>query len=203
MNIFKKILAGFLIAIGGYAFLKVGGIVGAFLFSFGIICVVNLQTPLYTGIAGTDEKFWTKIEVLVYNIIGAGIGAWLMHFTYDSVVLNNISPIIFNKLMSPLYVTLSKAIMCGVIVDISVFLAKRDNSVIPLLIGIPTFIMCGFNHSIADAFYFGIENNLILNYGIWKPLLYYLIVVVGNYIGCNIRQVCTKDNIFNNLFKKV
>ena len=86
--------------------------------------------------------------------------------------------------------------MCGVIVDISVFLSKRDNSVIPLLIGIPTFVACGFNHSIADAFYFGMEDNLILNYGFWKPLLYYLIVVIGNYIGCNIRQIFTRDNLF-------
>lgn len=203
MNIFKKFLAGFLIAIGGYAFLKVGGIAGAFLFAFGIIGVVKLETPLYTGIAGTNEKFWTKMEVLVYNIAGAAIGAWLMHFIHDVYVENNLTPIILNKVMSPWYVSLSKAIMCGVIVDISVFLAKRDNSVIPLLIGIPTFVASGFNHSIADAFYLGMDNTLFLNYGIWKPLLYYLIVVVGNYIGCNIRQVCTRDNLFENLFKKV
>ena len=203
MNILKKFFAGFLIAIGGYAFLKVGGIIGAFLFAFGIICVVKLQTPLYTGIAGTEEKFWTKMEVLALNIGGASLGAWLMHFTYDGVVLNNITPIIFNKLMSPWYVTLSKAIMCGCIVDISVFLSKRDNSVIPLLIGIPLFVICGFNHSIADAFYFGIEDNLFLNYGLWKPTIYYIIVVIGNYIGCNIRHIFTRDNLFENLFKKV
>ena len=188
-DILKKIFAGFLIAIGGYAFLKVGGIVGAFLFAFGIVCVVKLQTPLYTGIAGTEEKFLTKIEVLFLNIIGAVIGAWIMHFIHDGVVENNLTPIILNKIMSPWYVSLSKAIMCGVIVDISVFLAKRDNSVIPLLIGIPTFVASGFNHSIADAFYLGMDNTLILNYGIWKSLLYYIIVVVGNYLGCNIRRI--------------
>lgn len=199
MNILKEILAGFLIAIGGFAFLKVGGIIGAFLFAFGIICVVKLFTPLYTGIAGTNEKFGTKMEVLALNICGASLGALLMHFIYDPSVSDNIIPIVFNKITSPWYTTLVKAIMCGVIVDISVFLSKRDDSVIPLLIGIPTFVICGFNHSIADAFYFGIYDNLILDFGFIKPLIYYIIVVIGNYIGCNIRQIFTRDN----LFKKV
>jgi len=188
-NILKKIFAGFLIAIGAYAFLKVGAVIGAILFAFGIICVVKLQTPLYTGIAGTEEKFLTKMEVLFYNIIGAIIGVWIMRFTFDAEVLSNVSTIIFNKVSSPWYVSLSKAIMCGAIVDISVFLAKRDNSVIPLIIGIPTFVLCGFNHSIADAFYLGMYDNLILNLGWMKPLLYYIIVVIGNYIGCNIRRI--------------
>jgi len=199
MNILKKILAGFLIAIGGFAFLKVGGIVGAFLFAFGIICVVKLFTPLYTGIAGTNEKFGTKMEVLALNIGGASLGALLMHFIYDPTVSDNIIPIVFNKITAPWYTTLVKAIMCGVIVDISVFLSKRDNSILPLLIGIPTFVICGFNHSIADAFYFGIYDNLIIDFGFIKPLIYYIIVVIGNYIGCNIRQIFTRDN----LFKKV
>lgn len=185
----KKVFAGFLIAIGGYAFLKVGGVIGALLFAFGIICVVKLQTPLYTGIAGTEEKFGVKMEVLSYNILGAFIGALIMKFTCDLNVFSNVSDIVFTKISSPWYVSLSKAIMCGAIVDISVFLSKRDNSTIPLIIGIPTFVMCGFNHSIADAFYFSMYNDLILNLGIVKPLIYYIIVVIGNYIGCNLRRI--------------
>lgn len=192
MNTLKKYLAGFLIAIGGFAFLKVGGIVGAVLFAFGIIGVVKLQTPLYTGIAGTDEKFGTKMSVLFCNIAGAMIAACICLGTFDMTVINNAVNIVALKAATPWYASLMKAIMCGVIVDISVFLAKRDNSTIPLLIGIPTFVMCGFNHSIADAFYIGLAGE-VLNL---KVLLYYIIVVIGNYIGCNIRQVCTKDKLF-------
>ena len=39
-TIIDSILAGICISLGGVAFLKVGGIVGAVLFSFGLITVV-------------------------------------------------------------------------------------------------------------------------------------------------------------------
>lgn len=190
MKDLKIYLAGFLIAIGGFAFLKVGGIIGAILFAFGIIGVVKLQTPLYTGVAGTPIKLFTKFEILMGNICGALAAACILLLTLDTNVIENANNIVYAKINAPWYVSLMKAIMCGAIVDISVFLAKRDNSTIPLLIGIPTFVMCGFNHSIADAFYIGMG---CWHLGISKILLYYIIVVIGNYIGCNIRQIFTKD----------
>lgn len=190
MKILKDILAGFLIGIGGFAFLKVGGPIGALLFAFGIICVVKLQTPLYTGIAGTDEKFSRKMLILLGNIFGGMIAAGIMIFTLDNTVLDNAHTIMENKVNTLGFASFAKAIMCGAIVDISVFLAKRDNSVVPLLIGIPTFVMCGFNHSIADVFYICVGR--AWQFGIWNVLLYYVIVVVGNYLGCNIRKVFTE-----------
>lgn len=191
MKLLKDILAGFLIGIGGFAFLKVGGPIGALLFAFGIICVVKLQTPLYTGVAGTNEKFLRKMEILIGNIIGAEIAGVLMMCTLDHTVIDGARTIMETKVNTLGFASFAKAIMCGAIVDISVFLAKRDNSTIPLLIGIPTFVMCGFNHSIADMFYISICGAWS-KFSVWNVLLYYLIVVIGNYLGCNIRKVFTE-----------
>ena len=55
---------------------------------------------------------------------------------------------------------------------------------IGLIVGIPLFIMCGFVHSIADAFYY----TLALDLGEWtgQTLVVYLASIIGNFIGCNL-----------------
>ena len=50
IDIFRSsITAGILIALGGFVFLKVGGIVGACLFTFGLLGVIHYQDHLFTG----------------------------------------------------------------------------------------------------------------------------------------------------------
>ena len=183
----KGFLAGILITLGAFIYLNIGGAIGALLFAFGIICVVKLQIPLYTGIAGTDNKFLNKFVALMTNIAGAIFASFLLYLVAKPEVIDTAQTITLNKINSLWYITLIKAIFCGVIVDISVFLSKKDNSVIPLIFGIPLFILCGFNHSIADVGYIslGLSETVIS----WKLLIYYLTCVVGNYIGCNFRRL--------------
>lgn len=185
MKDLKSILSGILISIGAFAYLKVGGIIGAILFSFGIISIVGLKIKLYTGVAGTDEKFVDKLGVLALNILGAAIGSLIILFG-DSSVHEIAQNIVLSKLLSSPFQSFCRAVMCGLIVDVSVHMSKKYNF-LPLLIGIPTFIMCGFNHSIADAAYFvfgGIPNNLIK-----ESFFYYFLCIVGNYLGCNFRRI--------------
>lgn len=191
----KGFLSGFLIMLGAFAYLKVGGVIGAVLFAFGIISIVKLGIPLYTGVAGTDMKFVDKITVLTQNIFGGLIGA-LIILIGDNSVCESANILALNKMNALWYVSLMKAILCGMIVDISVYLSKKDGNVIPLLIGIPLFILCGFNHSIADIFYIiagaSSETN---SFGM---ILYYLICVIGNYLGCNARRLCTEGILHKN-----
>ena len=185
MKDLKSILSGILISIGAFAYLKVGGIVGAILFAFGIISIVGLKIKLYTGVAGTDEKFIDKFEVFGLNVFGALIGAFIISLG-DTSTYETAHNIVLTKLTTSPIKGFFKAVMCGLIVDVSVHLSKKYNF-LPLLIGIPTFIMCGFNHSIADASYFifgGIPQNLV-----WSALLYYILCIIGNYIGCNFRRL--------------
>ena len=183
------ILSGILIAIGAYANLKVGGVIGAFLFSFGIVAIVGCNISLYTGIAGTDAKFIEKLEVLFMNLIGAVFGAFLI-LLCDTDIYDIAHKVCINKLIYSPLVGFFKAIMCGVIVDTAVYMSKDKQSFIPLILGIPVFILCGFNHSIADAAYFtfgGIEESFEKRF-----IFYYILCIIGNYIGCNFRRILTK-----------
>ena len=186
----RHLLSGFLIALGAFAYISVGGPLGALLFSFGICSIVGLNIKLYTGVAGTDTKFKEKLLVLYYNICGAAIGAQLLLFSVfnNDMFLETSRKIVDTKLVTPFYITFLKAVACGAIVDISVHLSKVHNKFLPLLIGIPTFILCGFNHSIADAAYFvfaPIERGQLVSF-----LIYYPICIIGNYVGCNFRRIC-------------
>ena len=66
----------------------------------------------------------------------------------------------------------------------------RDKNWLLILFGIPLFILLGFYHSIADAFYASIssiETNK-------QYVLYYIIIVLGNFIGCNIPRLLKYKN---------
>jgi formate/nitrite transporter FocA (FNT family) len=71
----------------------------------------------------------------------------------------------------------------GIIVTLALYGSRKGNY-LPLLYGVPVFIMCGLPHSIADAFYYWVA---ILNGDFaWWMVAAWLWSVVGNYIGCNL-----------------
>jgi len=60
----------------------------------------------------------------------------------------------------------------------------RKGKMLPLLLGVPVFILCGFAHSIADAFYFLVSpSEQVLQVSV---LIVYLCEVLGNFVGCNL-----------------
>ena len=71
----------------------------------------------------------------------------------------------------------------GVIVTLALYGSRKGNY-LPLLYGVPVFIMCGLPHCIADAFYYWAA---ILNgdFAMWMVGAC-LCSVVGNWIGCNL-----------------
>ena len=50
----RGVCAGAAIGIAGFAYLAVGGIFGALLFSFGLVSIYVLQLKLFTGMAGNE-----------------------------------------------------------------------------------------------------------------------------------------------------
>ena len=53
LNTFRSaLISGIAIGIAGWGFLAYNNIVGAVLFSFGLLTVVGYKLPLYTGTAG-------------------------------------------------------------------------------------------------------------------------------------------------------
>jgi formate/nitrite transporter FocA (FNT family) len=85
------------------------------------------------------------------------------------------------------------AIGCGFIMTTSVRFA-RQGQYLPLLFGVPLFIVCGFPHCVADAFYFLCVPFAYMKAHFLSVMGLYLCIVLGNLVGCNLyRIVLSKD----------
>lgn len=199
----KSVLAGLFISLGCIVNLSVGGALGAFLFSFGLLSVVLYGVPLYTGKAGfcsTIDDLKRLCVILLGNIVGAFLLAVCVHFFFPevSVAAENI---LSSRLSSDVPRAVLASIMCGFVMTTVVRFARRtefsqnnqkyDGNLVVLLLGIPLFILSGYWHSIADAFYYSV----CLTFSV-KLLVVYLITVVGNFIGCNLYNLISGGTVF-------
>ena len=190
LNVFiRSILAGICIGLGSAIFVKLSGFIGAFMFAFGLLSVVHFKLPLYTGTAGFIElnkwqEYKKMVIILLGNILGCFILAQLLdHSQYigDSIIQERINRGYVRCLLN--------GVWCGFVMTLIVQ-GGRDKNLLLILFGIPLFILLGFYHSIADAFYASISS-LETNK---QYVLYYIIIVLGNFIGCNIPRLLKYKN---------
>ena len=80
------------------------------------------------------------------------------------------------------------SIGCGFIMTTAVTFARQDK-MLPLIFGVPLFIVCGFPHCVADGFYYlCVPLGYIADH--WQEvLLFYVSIVAGNFIGCNLYRL--------------
>lgn len=172
----KSILAGVLIALAGIVYLNCSDkVVGSFLFSFGLCLVIILEANLYTGKVGYIKSVDSLSEVLfmlILNLVSAYLVGLLsgMGPMHDSA-----AAIVTTKLETEWWITLLKSIGCGICIYGSVEGYKKTKSFIPVILGVMCFILAGFNHVVADAFYIGAAR--------FGSLQYLLLVAIGNAIG--------------------
>ena len=179
------ILAGICISIGCVVNLRVGGVAGAVLFAFGLTTVVYYGMKLYTGTAGFIRRKgdWSMLAlVLIGNIIGCLLTAWLIGYAQPDCI-EPASNILAGRLAKGPWACFLLAIGCGFIMTTAVEFARKGK-MLPLVFGVPVFILCGFAHSIADAFYFLVSptDQLLQT----EVLVVYLSEVLGNFVGCNL-----------------
>lgn len=188
----SAIIAGICISIGCVVNLRVGGVAGAVLFAFGLLAVVHYKLKLYTGTAGfiRAKGDWGLITfVLLGNIIGCGLTALAYAYAQPDILPPDIAIVQSRLTKGPLACFLL-AIGCGFIMTTAVQFG-REGRFLPLLFGVPVFILCGFAHSVADAFYFLAVPEMYS----MQLLLVYVAEVLGNFVGCNLyRWVITKQD---------
>lgn len=199
----SSIFAGIAIGIAGFGFLAsgvqkevYGSIVGAVLFSFGLLTVVGYKLKLYTGTAGFIKK--NEIADLFLILLGNILGCLCV------ALLSRVSPLeIQAKAQNLLELRLKTgalncgllAIGCGFIMTTAVQFARQKHY-LPLLFGVPLFIVCGFPHCVADAFYFLCVPIAFWAANLLQILLVYLCIVLGNLVGCNLyRIILSEDQI--------
>ncbi len=188
MNILlKAMMAGIAISCGCVCYLSVGGVAGAVLFTFGLLTVVHYQYKLYTGTAGfvgSLRSFVQLIVILVGNILGCLLVARGVVYAKPDLSLAA-ADLLTVRLNYTLWGAFILAMGCGFIMTTAVYFA-RQRMFLPLLFGVPCFILCGFLHSIADACYYLMCPLEFLQQHRSDVLALYGIIVAGNFVGCNL-----------------
>lgn len=181
----SSIFAGLLIGIAGLVFLNVGGLGGAILFAFGLLAVTISKAELFTGKAGfiPYRESLQLLPMVLLNAAGCLITAYIASYSTSEVVATTLDTIMAAREAASWDMLLMTSIGTGVIVTLAVY-GVRKGTYLPLLYGVPVFIMCGLPHSIADAFYYWVAI-LRGDFAAWM-IVAWLWSVVGNYIGCNL-----------------
>lgn len=194
-NLKSSLFAGVLIAIAGWGFLA-NPVLGMFLFCVGLIAVVKYQTRLYTGTAGFLSS-WRDIPSLLLILLGNIAGC----LAVASVALVSPLPlgeaaikVISSRLAVGWWGTGLLAIGCGLLMSLAVDFARKNRDFsdwLPLLFAVPAFILCGFPHCVADAFYCCVYLFSASDIPWLSLAAYYGAIVLGNFIGCNIYRLFT------------
>ena len=177
---------------------------GAFLFSLGLFAIMELHLGLYTGKVGylvvKRPKYAGEVTItLISNCIGAFLGGYLLSLTrFGESLCEKSLDIMAGKMGdSPISMFLL-SMFCGILIFIAVEgdkkCTKADDHVGALfttLIPVMIFIICGFNHCIADMGYFALSG--FADYH--KAGLYFAMAILGNGVGCMIIPVMKKFSI--------
>ena len=180
----KSVGASILISLGDYILLKIGNPLGPFLFAFGLLGVCYMGQNLFTGKCGflfQDKiKILDLIIILVVNLL-AGYLLGLLYSQLDVDVFENAVNKVQTWNMD--WIFFVKSILCGVIMYIAVYMYKKGTP-LGICFGIPLFILCGFQHCIANIITMGIARTFDLTI---------FVCILGNFLGSIIMWYISKD----------
>ena len=178
------VLAGIAIGIGGTVYLSLDNkIVGSLLFSVGLYMVCLNGLNLFTGKVGyaVEQPLSYILDLIVIwigNFLGTGFVALTINLTRVSGIKETAAKLSETKLNDSPISLFILGIFCGILMFVAVDGYKNSSNPIILFTCVSVFILCGFEHCIADMFYFSIS-------GSWNAtaIIYVLIITLGNSLG--------------------
>lgn len=205
-DFFLGVAAGAAIAFGGFlnALAKtyipkseIAKILGAFLFPIGLTIVCFCGLALFTGKVGyaydNKPKYWLYLlNIYIGNFVGAvGIGFLVNVFFKNTDIVPTLNIIANSKTeavkgIGGAFKTLGFSALCGTLVYIAVFCYKNFKKiwakVLGIFLAIALFVYLGFDHCIANMFYFMAG---LSGFAFKDPFTYINIAIatVGNSIG--------------------
>ena len=183
-QLFAAIAAGIMIAIGGCVYLaSADKVVGALFFSVALISICMKGYGLFTGRVGyfVERHTLTELRGLGMTLLGNAIATFLLGAAVGGVLkdLGAVADVaVAAKLAAPWYATLLRAVLCGVLMYLAVSIYREKNTALGIVFCVPTFILAGFEHSIADMFYVAAALEAS-----FRALGFLALVIVGNAIG--------------------
>ena len=184
----KKILsgisAGVCICLGGAVFLACENrIAGAILFSVALLCICMKGYALFTGKVGYIPEAHDKdaVSLLLLALLGNAIttvaGGYLIALGLPKLK-TAAETICLSKLDQQWWETLIRGTFCGILMYLAVSTYRDNKTPLGIMFCIPVFILSGFEHSIADIFYFAASGIVSL-----KAFVFLWLVILGNSIG--------------------
>lgn len=184
-NFLKSLMAGLSISIGGYAFLMTDNRrLGALLFSIGLFLVCSMGYNLFTGkICYLHTGYQYTVGFMVMVLCGNFISTFIMGKItrlLNPKLIEVANDICGNKLAEGWRVVLL-GIFCNLLIYYAVENYNHQTDRITANIGVifcvVIFIICGFEHCVANMYYFSVAD--------FNPacIWYLALNVVGNAIG--------------------
>ena len=183
------ILAGICIGLGGTVFLSLDNkVLGALFFTVGLFTICTRGLHLYTGkVCYVFEKDLSYALDLLPIWLGNLAGTWLLA---TAVRATRIAPALIEKAQGLCETKLGDglgsifllAVFCNALIYIAVDGYNKNphevGKYLALLFGVMVFILSGFEHCVANMYYFSVA-------GMWsgKALLYVLVMTLGNSVG--------------------
>jgi len=196
----KAIMAGVFIGLAGLIYLSVADkVLGAILFSFGLLMVVAKGYYLYTGKVGyllpySKGYLAILLKTILGNIIGIGAVGILFRFSGQDQLITQAIDLVSHKLSNAWYETLILSIFCGMMMYVGVQgyrAMKLDGmKILIVILAVTIFILAKFEHSIANLLY------LFLGWA-WsiQAIFYVVLWIIGNAIGAVILNLAEQKMV--------
>ena len=157
---------------------------GALLFCIALLAICWFGFNLYTGKVGflALDHSGKSLRTAYIGLLGNFLGTLAMGFLIALALpaLREAALAACEKRLTQLPLqTFLRGCFCGVLMYIAVWTYREKKTVVGILFCIPVFVLSGFEHSIADMFYFSLAGTVFQG----KSLLFLLLVVLGNSIG--------------------
>lgn len=185
----SAVLAGICISIGGTVFLSLESkVIGAFLFTIGLFVICTNGLHLFTGkicyIFENGKDYLRTIPVIwLGNLVGTFCSAVVLCMTrIGSAITEKAASICQIKLNDSVGSILVLSFFCNILIYIAVDGFKNNphevGKYLALFFGVVVFILCGFEHCVANMFYISVAKA-------WSARAFYylLIMTVGNGLG--------------------
>ena len=187
-TVVKAMLAGISISFGSIVYLSLENhVVGAVLFLVGLFTIYVFDYYLFTGkvcyiVNKPLSYLWFCLQIFAGNILGAMSMGYMVRGTKLAKLIDVVTVVVDKKLSDTLYSSFMMGILCGFLIGIAILgyatIKDEIGRYIALFLPIIVFILSGYEHCIANAFYFSFANA-------WSgtTVIYLVVVALGNTIG--------------------
>jgi len=184
----SAILAGACIGFGGVAFLSLDSkVLGALFFTVGLFVICSFGLHLYTGkvcYVFQNDKFYALMVPVIWlgNLVGTGAVALMVRLSRIAVLAEKAGALCQIKLEDSYLSLFLLAILCNIFIYIGVegykTITHEVGKYLALFFGVMVFILCGYEHCVANMFYFSVA-------GAWSghAVVCMLVMTLGNAVG--------------------